>query len=136
MGAATPPDSEARFERYAAFIGANPEWPSIPLLHRRAEASLWRERRDAVTVHRFLGGEPTSAVGRLALARVRLGEGDRAGAEREVRAVWHSAELSAELEAATLDAFRDDLDSRAHGPAHRCQGLRCGDARCQAPRRP
>jgi soluble lytic murein transglycosylase len=34
------PDSEAGFERYAAFIGANPEWPSIPLLHRLAEASL------------------------------------------------------------------------------------------------
>jgi soluble lytic murein transglycosylase len=53
-------------------------------------------------------------VGRLALARVRLGEGDRAGAEREVRAVWHSAELSAELEAATLDAFRDELTPADH----------------------
>ena len=72
------PDSEAGFERYAAFIGANPDWPSIPLLRRRAEARLWRERRDAATVHRFLGGEPTSAVGRLALARVLMSEGDRA----------------------------------------------------------
>ena len=107
-------DSEAGFERYAAFIGANPDWPSIPLLRRRAEARLWQDRRDAATVRRFLGGEPTSAVGRLALARVLKGEGDRAGAEREVRAVWHSAELSAELEAATLDAFRDELTPADH----------------------
>ena len=41
-------------------------------------------------------------------------EGDRAGAEREVRAVWRSAELSAELEAATLDAFRDELTPADH----------------------
>ena len=73
MGAAAPPDSEAGFDRYAAFIRANPDWPSIPLLRRRAEARLWQERRDAATVRRFLGGEPTSAVGRLALARVLTG---------------------------------------------------------------
>jgi soluble lytic murein transglycosylase len=38
-----------------------------------------------------------------------LGEGDRAGASREVRAVWHSAELSAELEGAVANAFGDEL---------------------------
>jgi soluble lytic murein transglycosylase len=36
-------------------------------------------------------------------------EGDRAGAEREVRAVWRSAELSTEMEAAVLDTFHDVL---------------------------
>jgi len=107
-------ESEAGFERYAAFIRANPDWPSIPLLRRRAEARLWQERRDAATVRRFLGGEPTSTVGRLALARVLIGEGDRVRAEREVRAVWQSAELSAELEAATIDAFRDALTPADH----------------------
>src|SRR5262249_49756959 len=34
---------------------------------------------------------------------------DRAGAAREVRAVWHSAELSAELEGVVANAFRDEL---------------------------
>src|SRR3954454_8947588 len=83
------------FERHATFIRANPDWPSIPLLRRRAEARLWQDRRDAATVRRFLDGEPTSARGRLALARVLMGEGDRAGAEREIRVAWQSAELSA-----------------------------------------
>jgi hypothetical protein len=56
------------------------------------------------TVRRFFGEErPTSAVGRLALALVLRDEGDRAGAEREVRAVWQSAELSAELKTTMLD---------------------------------
>src|SRR5215475_529162 len=35
-------ESEPGFERYAAFIGANSHWPSIPLLRRRAEARLWQ----------------------------------------------------------------------------------------------
>jgi soluble lytic murein transglycosylase len=107
-------ESGARFERFAAFIRANPHWPSIPLLRRRAEARLWQDRRDAATVHSFLDGEPTSARGRLAVARVLMGEGDRAGAEREVRVAWRSAELSAETEAAILDEFRDVLTRADH----------------------
>jgi soluble lytic murein transglycosylase len=102
-------DGAAGFDRIAAFIQANPDWPSIPLLRRRAEARLWQERRDASTVRRFLGNEPANTPGRLARARVLTVEGDRAGAEREVRAVWRSAEMSAELEAAVLDTFHDAL---------------------------
>ena len=40
--AATDPD---RAERYATFIRANPDWPSIPLLRRRAQVRLWQEQR-------------------------------------------------------------------------------------------
>jgi soluble lytic murein transglycosylase len=107
-------ENGAQFERYAAFIRANPHWPNIRLLRRRAEARLWQDRRDAATVRRFLDGEPASAKGRLALARVLMGEGDRAGAEREIRAAWQSAELSAETEAAILDEFRDVLTRADH----------------------
>ncbi len=104
-------DSPAGFDRYAAFIQANADWPSIPLLRRRAEARLWQERREASTVRRFLGRQPTSAIGRLALARVLQSEGDRAGAEREVRGVWQSAEMSAELETAVSNEFTGVLTS-------------------------
>jgi soluble lytic murein transglycosylase len=104
----------AGFNRYVAFIRANPDWPSIPRLRRSAELRLWQERHDAATVHGFFDREPTSAVGRLALARVLMGEGERVGAEREVRAVWQSAKLSAELEAAVLDAFHDVLTRADH----------------------
>ena len=95
-------DSEAGFDRYVAFMRANPNWPSMPLLRRRAEVRLWRERRDGTTVRRFVGEAPTGAIGRLALARVERGEGDRADAESEVRAVWHSAQLSPDLEAEAI----------------------------------
>jgi soluble lytic murein transglycosylase len=103
------PNNTAGFDQYNSFIQANPDWPSIPLFRRRAEARLWQERSDPTTVRRFVGTQPTSARGRLALARAMLSDGDRAGATREVRAVWQSAELSSELEAAIIDSFRDEL---------------------------
>ena len=106
-------DSPAGFERYVAFLGANPDWPGA-LLRRRAEARLWQERRDGTTVRRFVGKEPASSVGRLALARVLMNEDDRDGAAREVRAVWQSAELSAEMESAVLDTFTDMLSRADH----------------------
>ncbi|MGO9045745.1 MAG: transglycosylase SLT domain-containing protein [Xanthobacteraceae bacterium] len=105
------PDSPAGFDRYAAFIQKNADWPSISMLRRRAEARMWQERRDAATVRRFLDGRPVSALGRLAFARVLQGERDRAGAEREVRTVWHSAEMSAELETAVSNKFPGALTS-------------------------
>jgi peptidoglycan lytic transglycosylase len=102
-------DNKVEFDRYAVFIEANADWPSIPLLRRLAEATLWQDRHNAATVRRFFGEQPVSTIGRLALARVLLGEGDRARAKREVRAVWQSAEMSAGLEATVADAFHDEL---------------------------
>ena len=108
------PDCEAGFDRYAAFIGANPDWPGIPAMRRRAEGRLWQERRDADTVRRFVGEKPASPMGRLALARIAMQAGDRAAAQSEVRAVWQSATLSAELETAVLAAFPDMLTRADH----------------------
>jgi soluble lytic murein transglycosylase len=106
------PDSPADFDRYNAFIQANSDWPSIPLLRRRAEARLWQERRGAVTLRRFVGEKPVSALGRLAVARVLLGEGYLAPALSEVRSVWQSAELSAELETEIADVFPGELGAQ------------------------
>lgn len=106
--------SELGFQRYDAFIRANPVWPSIPLLRRRAEAALWRERADAATVRSFLGGQPASPIGKLVLARELMGQGDRVAAEREVRSVWRSERLSAELEGEVLSGFPDALTRGDH----------------------
>jgi soluble lytic murein transglycosylase len=97
------PESRAGFDRYNAFLQNNPAWSSA-LLRRRAEARLWQERRDAETVRRFIGGQPLSTQGRLAIARVSL-DTDRLGAARQVRSIWQSTELSAELEAAIGNTF-------------------------------
>ena len=108
------PDGEANFGRYAAFIADNPVWPSMGPLRRRAEARLWQDRGDAAVVRRFTGGQPVSARGRLALARVLLAEGDRADAQIQVREAWRSEELSERVETDALDAFRELLAPEDH----------------------
>ena len=108
------PSGDAGFARYAAFIADNPSWPGIGLLRRRAEGRLWQERSDVATVRRFTGGQPASAKGRFALARVLLAEGDRDGAERQVRQAWRSEELSEHVEAEALVAFRELLTREDH----------------------
>jgi soluble lytic murein transglycosylase len=106
-------DSDDTFERYDTFIRANPGWPG-GALRRLAEARLWQERRDGATVRAFLVGEPVTSKGRLALARVRLAEGDRAAAQRDIRGVWRADELSAETESALIEAFGDMLTRADH----------------------
>jgi peptidoglycan lytic transglycosylase len=107
-------ESSALFSRYLSFITDNPEWPGTTLLRRRAESRLWQEKSDAATVHAFTGDQPLTARGRFALARVRLEEGDRDGAQRLVREAYRSGELTERTESDALDAFRDLLGREDH----------------------
>ena len=107
-------ETTANFSRYAAFIAANPEWPSAAQLRRRAEARLWQERADGAKVRGFTGEAPISARGKLALARVRLSEGDRDGEGRLVRDAWRSDELSERVEPDVLELFPDLLTRDDH----------------------
>jgi soluble lytic murein transglycosylase len=108
------PDSDAKFSRFAAFIADNPNWPGMALMRRRAEARLWQERSNAATVRSFTGDQPTSAKGRLALARALLAEGNRDGAGRWAREAWRSDELSERSEAEAFETFRDLLTPEDH----------------------
>jgi soluble lytic murein transglycosylase len=99
-------DSNADFARYAAFIAANPSWPSIITLRRRAEAALWQEHTEPGTVLAFFRSEPPrSAKGKFALARALLSQGDTAGAQQAVRDAWRNDGFSADVEAQARDAF-------------------------------
>jgi soluble lytic murein transglycosylase len=108
------PEVDANFSRYAAFIADNPDWPSMGLMRKRAEARLWQERSDAATIRNFVGDQPTSAKGRFALARVLLAEGDRDGAGSLVRQSWRLDELSERSEADAFELFRDLLTREDH----------------------
>lgn len=106
-------DSAGGFSRYAAFVRANPAWPSVGMLRRRAEARLWQEKLDPQTVRGFFAGQaPAGALGKLALARALMAQGDRAGAQRLVRDAWRHDDFSAALEAQVLEEY-GSLISRA-----------------------
>jgi soluble lytic murein transglycosylase len=106
--------ADANFSRYAAFSANSPDWPSLGLMRKRAEARLWQERSDGATILNFVGDQPTSAKGRFALARVLLAEGDRDGAGSLVRQSWRSDELSERSEADAFELFRDLLTREDH----------------------
>ncbi len=100
-------DNDATFARYFAFISANPTWPSIGMLRRRAEAMLWQEKADPATVRSYFAGQrPLTAKGRFALARALLAQGDRAGAQALVREAWREP-FSRELENDAEDVLGD-----------------------------
>jgi peptidoglycan lytic transglycosylase len=103
-------DSDADFARYAAFITANPNWPSIVTLRRKAEAMAWRERLDAAKVRVFFSRwQPLSAKGRLVYARALLALGDRNGAGAQVREAWRYGSFSQDVEKQVEDAFGEFL---------------------------
>jgi soluble lytic murein transglycosylase len=92
-------EADLDFPRYAAFISANPTWPGITALRRRAEAALWQQQTDHRAVLNFFAAEPPlTGKGRLALARALLAEGDRAGAQATIRLAWRKDGFSADVE--------------------------------------
>jgi soluble lytic murein transglycosylase len=94
------------FQRYAAFIAANPSWPHAALFRRRAENALWNDRLDDASVLAFFAkAKPTTAKGRYMLAHALLAKGDRAGAEAFVREAWRNDDATAEVESKVLDMF-------------------------------
>nr|WP_284701032.1 transglycosylase SLT domain-containing protein [Rhodoplanes tepidamans] len=99
-------DNGASFRRYAAFVEANPTWPSIGMLRRRAENMMWTEKADPAAVRAFFSGrEPLGTRGKLALARALLASGDRAGAANYVRAVWRTDSFGRDLEDEIQETF-------------------------------
>ncbi len=89
----------ASFARYNTFIAANPSWPSLGMLRRRAESMIWAEQTDPQTVIAFFANNlPLSGKGRLALARAYIAQGDRTKAQALVREAWRNESLPSETE--------------------------------------
>jgi soluble lytic murein transglycosylase len=99
-------ETDADFSRYAAFIAANPSWPSVVSLRRRAESVLWQDRTDPATVLAFFRTEPPrTAKGKFALARAMLAQSNSAGAQQIVAESWRDDAFSSDLEAQARDTF-------------------------------
>jgi len=103
------------FQRYAAFVEANPSWPHSPLFRRRAENALWNDGVDDRTVRTFFARQqPVTAKGRYMLARLLLSQGDREGAAALVRYAWRHDDASAEVEKRVLEMFGGVLSAADH----------------------
>jgi soluble lytic murein transglycosylase len=103
------------FERYAAFVRDNPDWPHVPLFRRRAENALWNDGIDDARVFAFFAHhQPTTAKGRYVLARVLLARGDRVGATKLVQHAWRWQDASSAVEDKVLSLFGSLLTPEDH----------------------
>jgi soluble lytic murein transglycosylase len=108
-------DSGADFSRYVDFIVANPNWPSIVTLRRKAEATAFQDHPgDAAAQSYFAKYPPLSAKGRLALARALLARGDRKDAETLVRETWRYDGFSQDVENRVTETFGEFLTRADH----------------------
>ena len=108
-------DVNASFARYAAFVRNNPAWPSVGMIRRRAEGQMWQQKLDAGTVFAFFAtSQPTSTLGRLAMARAALTQGDRAAAQKFVREAWRNDSMSDDLETQVVEMFGELLTRADH----------------------
>jgi soluble lytic murein transglycosylase len=99
-------DGSSDFSRYATFIAANPSWPSITTLRRRAEGVMWQEQADPQAIVSFFAAEPPhTAKGHFALARAMLAQGNVAGAAATLRDSWRDDAFSADLEEQARETF-------------------------------
>ena len=103
------------FQRYAAFVTANPSWPHAPLFRRRAENALWNDGVDDATALAFFANhKPSTAKGRYMMARALLAKGDREGATALVRYAWRYEDCSADCESKVLEMFGSLLTRADH----------------------
>jgi len=94
------------FARYEAFAVANPSWPGIGLVRRRAEAVMWQVPVDPQTVNAFFAHEPPhTAKGHFALVRALLAQGNTAGVSAVLQDAWRNDAFDSDLEAQARDAF-------------------------------
>jgi peptidoglycan lytic transglycosylase len=99
-------DTDADYTRYAAFIAANPSWPGIISLRRKAESVMWQDRTDPATILAFFRSDPPrTAKGKFALARAKLSQGDSASAQQLISESWRDDAFSSDIEAQARDAF-------------------------------
>jgi peptidoglycan lytic transglycosylase len=101
------PALEAGQPRISEFIKKNPEWPRKSILRVRAEQSLFKNPpAPDVVLDYYRSRSPTSAEGKLALARAYVTLGNISKARRWARDAWRENKMDKNLERAAYKEFR------------------------------
>lgn len=106
----------AGFARIMAFLNDHRDWPAAQWLRRKAEETIFGDKRDAGAVLAFFERDrPVSPFGELALARALRQTGRPDEAATLVRGVWRKNDLSSPaLEASIVREFGDLLTVADH----------------------
>jgi soluble lytic murein transglycosylase len=106
--------SPADHARLTAFVAANPDWPGIAALRRRAEETMPAALPPEEVLRRFRDAQPLTAGGAMRLIGALLATGDAAGAAQLARARWIAGSFDAAEEAEFLARFGSVLRPDDH----------------------
>lgn len=105
----------AGYARISQFIKSNPAWPRKSTMHIRAENSLYNSRpAPNIVLNYYRSRRPTTARGKLALARAYVTLGQTSQAKAWVRSAWHNNTMTKSLEYAALKEFSKLLSRADH----------------------
>jgi len=93
---------EGRLGDYEGFLARRPDWPGLPFLREKGEASAARSETPARVIAYFRPAPPETAEGAVALVRALKSAGEDALAETEAMRAWVELDLTAGDEAALL----------------------------------
>jgi soluble lytic murein transglycosylase len=102
------------FDRIAAFKRANPDWPTLAALGRRAEEALLAGKPPAAVRGFFADRPPTSPEGKIVLALAAKSVGASSEAAALVRDAWRNDTFGSEFERKILDLFPAALSQADH----------------------
>ncbi len=99
------PQSGATFADITAFIRANPGWPDIPVLMRRAEEAITVATPDQAVLDWFDHDPPVTVAGAMAYGKALLASGQKAKATPLLRRLWIQGNFGAQQESTFLNDF-------------------------------
>lgn len=107
-------DSKASFKEISSFIAANPHWPSINTLRRRAEESMKDDLSPQTIIAWLDGHDPQSTEGWVQLARATIATGDRETAKKVIRDIWINRNFAKRPEKTFYRRYRAYLSAEDH----------------------
>jgi len=105
---------EADFAALSAFVAANPDWPLLGPITRRAEAAITAATPSASVIAWFDAHPPQSADGGMAYARALRATGQADKAARVARDTWVEQSFGAQQERQFLALLGDLLRPEDH----------------------
>lgn len=105
----TQANSGAGFGDITAFIRANPTWPQIATLQRRAEETITAATPDSVILEWFSSSPPQTVDGAMAYGRALINAGQNEKALKTLRDTWISGNFGPVQERQFLDTFQEIL---------------------------
>jgi soluble lytic murein transglycosylase len=105
----TQPNSGASFSDITSFIRANPTWPQIPTLQRRAEEAVTAATPDSVLIDWFSAMPAQTVDGAMAYGRALINSGQSEKAEKLLRDAWIDGNFGPIQERQFLESFQNLL---------------------------